>query len=176
MRSHRLTRRVLLAPALGLGLAVAVAACSSGSSTPAASPSPRTPVASPSVTPGGTALTGTAATIKTNWQTFFSGQTDAAKKISLLQNGQTFAPYINSQASSSLSKSAAAQVSNVTGITSSSATVHYSILLGGTPALSGQTGTAVLQNGTWKVGDVSFCKLLTLENAGKAPSVCTSAG
>jgi len=34
----------------------------------------------------------------------------------------------------------------------------------------------VYQNGTWKVGDASFCGLLTLENGGKAPSVCSSAG
>ncbi|HYZ53605.1 MAG TPA: hypothetical protein VE733_08920 [Streptosporangiaceae bacterium] len=54
------------------------------------------------------------------------------------------------------------------------AKVIYSVLLGGTPALKNQPGVAVLQNGTWKVGDQSFCALLTLENNGKAPSVCSS--
>jgi hypothetical protein len=59
------------------------------------------------------------------------------------------------------------------------AKVTYSILIGGSPALSNQTGTAVLQGGTWKVGLASFCGLLALENGGKTsglPSVCRSAG
>ena len=39
-------------------------------------------------------------------------------------------------------------------------------------ALANQTGTAVYENGIWKVGDISFCQLLKLENNGTAPSVC----
>jgi hypothetical protein len=50
------------------------------------------------------------------------------------------------------------------------AMVTYNVLLSGTTALSNQTGVAAYQNGTWKVGDVSFCGLLTLESGGKAPS------
>jgi hypothetical protein len=57
------------------------------------------------------------------------------------------------------------------------ATVKYQILLGGAPApIPAQTGVAVLTNGTWQVGDASFCTLLAFANNGKAPSVCTSAG
>jgi hypothetical protein len=55
--------------------------------------------------------------------------------------------------------------------------VKYDILLNGTPALTNQTGTAVLDNGTWKVGVTSFCGLLTIENGGKAtgePAACQS--
>ena len=44
-----------------------------------------------------------------------------------------------------------------------SATVSYNITLGGATALSNQTGTAVYQDGIWKVGDVSFCSLIKLE-------------
>jgi len=53
--------------------------------------------------------------------------------------------------------------------------VKYDILLNGTPALTNQTGTAVQENGTWKVGVTSFCGLLTLENSGKTaglPAAC----
>jgi hypothetical protein len=67
----------------------------------------------------------------------------------------------------------------VTSVTITSATqakVIYNILLGGQTALSKQTGVAVYENGTWKVGDASFCGLLALENGGKAPSVCSAAG
>ena len=42
-------------------------------------------------------------------------------------------------------------------------------LLGTTPALTNQSGPAVYQDGTWKVGDASFCALLALENGGKGP-------
>jgi hypothetical protein len=64
----------------------------------------------------------------------------------------------------------------VTVTSPTQAKVTYSVLLGGTPALKNQPGVAVLQNGIWKVGDQSFCALLTMENNGKAPSVCSSAG
>jgi hypothetical protein len=53
------------------------------------------------------------------------------------------------------------------------ATVIYSLTMGGTPVLSDLKGEAVLQNGTWKVGDQSFCALLSLEQA-KAPGCSSS--
>jgi hypothetical protein len=110
--------------------------------------------------------------IKTNWEAFFSAKTPASKKISLLQNGQTFASVVEAQNSSSLASSATSTVSAVTLESPTQAKVTYSILIGGAPALKNQPGVSVLQNGTWKVGDQSFCALLTLENNGKAPSVC----
>jgi hypothetical protein len=57
--------------------------------------------------------------------------------------------------------------------------VTYNILLGGQPALSNQSGVAVKQAGTWKVGVASFCGLLAVENGGKTsglPAACKSAG
>jgi len=54
--------------------------------------------------------------------------------------------------------------------------VKYDILLGTTPALTDQTGTAVYQDGTWKVGDSSLCSLLTLEGVKPLPAACASAG
>jgi len=38
--------------------------------------------------------------------------------------------------------------------------VKYDITAAGQSVASGQSGTAVLQNGTWKVGDDVFCGLL----------------
>jgi len=52
------------------------------------------------------------------------------------------------------------------------ATVDYTILVSGSPVLKGQKGTAVYQDGTWKVSKTSFCGLAALENGGKAPAVC----
>ncbi len=51
------------------------------------------------------------------------------------------------------------------------AKVVYTVKLG-SAVLPKQTGTAVLQNGAWKVGDASLCKLVALQ--GSTPSVCKS--
>jgi hypothetical protein len=102
-----------------------------------------------------------------------------ATRISLLQDGQTFASVIRSQAGSGLAASATAKVTKVTLVSPSKGKVTYTILLGGQPALSGQSGVAVLQDGTWKVGLASFCGLLATENGGKTaglPAACRSAG
>jgi len=184
MRFNLLARR-MAAPALGLALAATMAACSSSSTTTAASPSSAPPSSaaalSPAVTsssavassPGQAASGNAKAQITSNWEAFFNGQTSAAKKIALLENGQKFASVINAQAGSGIATSAGAKVTAVVVNSPTKATVSYDITLSGTTALANQTGTAVYQNGTWKVGDVSFCQLLKLENAGTAPSVCS---
>jgi hypothetical protein len=182
MRFNLLARRIM-APALGLALAVTVAACSSsssstsatssGSSSAAASSPAATGSSAPASSSSGTAGSSAAvAAITANWEAFFDGKTSAAKKISLLQNGSTFAAIITAQAGSGLASSAGAKVTAVVVNTATSATVSYDITLSGATALSGQTGTSVYQGGIWKVGDVSFCQLLKLENSGTAPSVC----
>ncbi|HXB46461.1 MAG TPA: hypothetical protein VNW50_01765 [Streptosporangiaceae bacterium] len=98
--------------------------------------------------------------------------------MNLLQDGTQFASVIKSQSGSGLAALATAKVINVTVNSATQATVKYNILVGGTPELKNQTGTAVLENGTWKVGLASFCGLLTIENAGKTsglPAACKSA-
>ena len=181
MRSHLLARRIA-APALGLALALSMAACSSSGSSTTASPSSAPPSSAPASSPaagssptaGSTAASGNATALVTaNWVAFFDGKTSAAKKISLLQNGQKFASIINAQAGSGIAASAGAKVHAVMVNSPAQATVHYDITLNGQTALGNQTGTAVYQDGMWKVGDVSFCQLLKIENGGTAPSVCS---
>jgi hypothetical protein len=157
------------------GIAVAsilLAACGS-SSPPSASITTTIPTATAAATTTTTTAvnSGTSTAILTNWTTFFSGQTSAAKKLALLQNGSTFASIVNGQASSGLAQSAKAKVSTVTDLTATSADVHYAIYLGSTPALPNQLGVAIKQDGTWKVSDASFCVLLNLEGL-RTPS-CT---
>lgn len=190
LRFHPAARRIFIAPVAGLALAAAITACSSSTSssssttpTAAATSAASSPAASSPAATGtpagnsspGTGSAATAATIKKNWETFFNGKTPAATKISLVQDGQKFASVINSMAGSSLAQTASASVKSVTVTSPTQATVKYSILVSGTPVLQGQTGTAVNENGTWKVGIGSFCALLTLQNGGKAPAGCSSA-
>lgn len=187
-KSPRPPARLLVA-ALAVVAAVGLTGCSSGkhdntgaSSAPA--PTSQSPTAPPSATAGsssassGGALTGAQAQVKQNWETFFNGSTDAAKKVALLQNGEQFQQAIQAQANSALAKSAGATVKNVV-ISGAQATVTYDVTLGGQPALTGQQGQAVLDGGTWKVSDASFCQLLALENGGSTsglPPACGAAG
>jgi hypothetical protein len=160
---------------------VAVTACSSsGSAKPAASASksaaaPSSAATSSAAPSAGAGSSAAVAQIKTNWEAFFNPKTPVSKRVSLLQNGPAFASIIQSQASSPLASSATSSVTAVTLESPAQANVTYSILVGGTPALKNQPGVAVDQSGTWKVGDQSFCALLTLENNGKAPTACASA-
>ena len=150
-----------------LGAVMAVTACSSSSSSGAK------PSASASTTAASTSAA--VAQIKANWEAFFNPKTPVAKRVSLLQNGQVFESIIKAQAGSPLASSATSSVSSVTVESPAQAKVVYSILVGGSPALKNQPGVAVYQSGIWKVGDQSFCALLTLENSGKAPAACPSA-
>ena len=166
---------------VAFGTVVAVTACSSsGSAKPAASASkssaaPSSAALSSAAPSASGSSSAAVAQIKTNWEAFFNPKTPVSKRVSLLQNGSTFASIIQSQASSPLASSATSSVTAVTVESPAHAAVTYSILVGGTPALKNQPGVAVYQSGTWKVGDQSFCALLTLENNGKAPTACASA-
>ena len=167
-------------------MTVAVGACGSnnpsatGTSAPAttsaAATSPATTSSSPSTS--ASAPAGSVAAITTNWEAFFNAKTPDSKRVKLLQDGPQFASVIRSQSGSSLASLATAKVLGVTVTSATQATVKYNILVGGTPELKNQTGTAVLQSGTWKVGITSFCGLLIIENAGKTkglPAACQPA-
>jgi hypothetical protein len=168
-------------------LTVTLGACGGSSSpSPAGSSAPAgtssaaatSPATSATVSASGSANAGAAAAIAANWEAFFSAKTSNSKRVALLQDGTQFASVIKSQSGSSLAALATAKVLNVTVNSATQATVKYDILVGGTPELKNQTGTAVLQNGTWKVGVASFCGLLTIENAGKTaglPAACKTA-
>ena len=183
MRSQPMTRRVLALPALIAGLGLLLTACSS--SAKPSSGSTGSPAASATSSPAsasGGSTGSAAAKIKANWEAFFSASTPTAKRVALLQNGSQFAALIAAQSKSSLASAASAKVNSVTGITANQADVNYAIVVSGTPALNNQKGVAVNENGTWKVGDKSFCGLLQLEKSSglvkitALPAACSSAG
>lgn len=169
-RDSRLASAALL---VSLGLTLAACSGSSGGSgpnSPNATTQSSTPAASPS-TPTGepTSGAGAIAAIKANWAEFFNAKTPVARRLALVQDGQALATVIKSQAGSSLASLATSKVSKVSLTGTDQASVTYTILVGGKPALSNQSGVAVYQDGTWKVGLVSFCGLLTLEGT-KVPA------
>ena len=111
------------------------------------------------------------AEITSAYNKFFSGQTSIPARVALLQNGSEFKALVTSFANDPLAKNVNVTVSKVTLQGQDKAKVVYVVKLG-SAGLPKQTGTAVLQNGTWKVGFASLCKLVALQ--GSTPSVCKS--
>jgi hypothetical protein len=115
------------------------------------------------------------AKITADWTAFFKGSTPATEKITLLQNGSEFASFLKAQSKTSTGQSVSVKVTKVKVTSKSSATVTYTIYLGKTPELPGAKGTAVFQNGKWKVSDASFCALLSLEGTASQIKACAKA-
>ncbi len=183
-------RRFYLVPALGLVLVTAMAACSSGSSSsqsnPGSSASDVTtsptgasvpPTTTASASSGGSSSA--VAQITTNWNAFFNPSTPDSKRVQLLQNGSEFTAAISAFSSSPLAAAVTSKVDSVTLSSATAAKVKYDLSAMGTTVATGASGTSVLQDGTWKVGDEVFCGLLTeAKSAGIAvpvPSACSSA-
>lgn len=182
--------RACLAPVLGLLLAGSLAACSSGgssSSTAPTAPSSSSGSASSSAaaTPAGSSSSAASggsaaiAAIKTNWETFFNSATPNSKRLALLENGDKFTAAVSAFAASPLAAGVSSKVDAVTLDSATKATVKYDLSAAGTTVSTGATGSSVLQDGTWKVGDDVFCGLLTQAKAFgmniPVPSVCSSA-
>lgn len=163
---------------LACALAAAVAACGNSSSTSGSS-LPTAPGASATSTGGNGSSAATEQQIAANWTAFFNPKTPVSRRVALLQDGSTFAAIIQAQSGSTLESEATASVSQVALTSSAQARVSYSILLNGQTALPNQSGIAVLEGGTWKVGVSSFCGLLSLENGGSTkslPPLCQAGG
>ncbi|HEX9529388.1 MAG TPA: hypothetical protein VF951_17965 [Streptosporangiaceae bacterium] len=181
MRFNLLARRILV-PALGLALAATVAACSSSgssattSSSSAAAPAATSGSAAAPSSPGG-GNSAAVAQITANWEKFFNSSTSASEKATLLQNGTTFEPVIQALINFPLASGLGAKVTSVTLKSATTATVKYNLTASGQALFTqDQTGTAVLQGGTWKVGDASLCSLFRLIPGGTVPSACSSVG
>ncbi|WP_280263589.1 hypothetical protein [Nocardia wallacei] len=107
-----------------------------------------------------------------SYERFFDGATGAEQKMALLENGKAFADTIEAQADSPMAKSTTATVSGVASTGTDHADVNYTILMNGKPALANQQGSAIYQDGGWKVTAATFCALLTLQ--GNPPPVCAT--
>ena len=186
MRFNPSARRVYLAPALGLMLLTAIAACSSSassSSTPGSSASataPSSAQSAPSAPASGSGGSSSAVSeITTNWNTFFNSSTPNSKRVQLLENGSQFSAAIASLSGTPLASGLSSKVDSVSVTSSTKATVKYDLSAPGQTVANGATGSSVLQDGTWKVGDDVFCSLLTeAKSAGltvPVPSACSSA-
>ena len=109
------------------------------------------------------------AQVTSAYEQFFSGKTPLPDRISVLQNGPKFRQVVQGFASNPLAKNVSVTVSSVTPAGPNKAKVVYKVKFAGS-SLPTQKGTAVRENGAWKVGDASLCKLIALQ--GSTPSAC----
>ena len=153
-----------------------LAACGGGGGS-AASQKPTTSAAAAAEPTSGPAAV---AAITANWKTVFNGKAPLPRRLALVQDGPQVAAFVEAQAKTSFGAAAAgstATVSSVRIASPSQATVHYEVLLLGTPLLKNQMGTAVYLNGIWKVAIASFCGLAYLQypkGSPELPAVCRS--
>ena len=174
MRFPLVARRSILAPALCLALALAVAACSSSSSSSTSSGPTSSAPASSAPASSSSGNSAAAAEITANWEKFFDSTTSVSERVALLQNGSTFSSAISSLSKIPLASGLGAKVTSVTVTSATGATVTYNLVSGSSTLLTGQKGTAVYQDGTWKVGDASLCGLFKLIPGGTLPAACNS--
>jgi hypothetical protein len=183
---HTATMRSLHRPgvrqawaALAAAGCLILAACGGGGS-PSAKPASPKPTVSATTAAEPASGPAAVAAITANWKTVFNGKAPIPRRLALVQDGPQVAAFVQAQAKTSFGAAAAgstATVSSVTITSPSQATVHYEVLLLGTPLLKNQVGTAVYLNGIWKVAIASFCGLAYLEypkGSPQLPAVCRS--
>jgi hypothetical protein len=155
-----------------------LAACGGGSSSSAKSASP--PATASTSTAEPTSGPAAVAAITANWKTVFNGKAPIPRRLALVQDGSQVAAFVQAQAKTSFGQAATGSTATVSAVTITSpsqATVHWDLLLLGTPLLKNQVGTAIYQDGIWKVAIASFCGLAYLEypkGSPKLPAACRS--
>ncbi|MDX2696209.1 hypothetical protein PV416_22165 [Streptomyces ipomoeae] len=169
-------RGVALAAALSLFLAPALAACSddSGGETAPPSPSVEQTASEPAEeSPSASGPADAAAAekeIKENWRKFFDPRTSTKEKQAVLENGERMGPVLAAFSGDKRGGQVQAEVEKVEFTSPTEANVTYTLLLEGATALPDASGTAVEQDGTWKVSVKTLCGLVTLSgNASPVP-------
>jgi hypothetical protein len=164
-------RQTLAAAAVCLILA----ACGSGGGSHQSTAQPTvsaTTAAEPASGPAAVAV------ITANWKTVFNGKAPLPGRTALVQDGSQVAAFVEAQSKTSFGQAATGSTATVSSVAITSptrATVHYEVLLLGTPLLKSQVGNAVYQGGVWKVAIASFCALAYLEfpkGSPQLPAAC----
>ncbi|MCC9708538.1 hypothetical protein E4N62_26720 [Streptomyces sp. MNU76] len=171
-------RGTALAAALVLLLAPALAACSddSGGGGDSAPPTPTVERTASEPAEETTSASGPADTagaekeIKENWKAFFDPGTSTEEKQAVLENGERMGPVLAAFSGDERGGQVEAEVKKVEFTSATGADVTYTLLLEGATALPDAAGTAVEQDGTWKVSVKTLCGLVALSgNATPGP-------
>lgn len=169
--NHLIVRRVLAAAGALTMVSATVIGCSSSSDNSAEATTTATHAsAAPAVSAQADANDPAVKEITAAFVAFFDGKTPADTKAGLVENGWTFAPTLAQQANSPMAAGSTATVSTVKLDDTTHATVTYTILINGNPAMPNQPGKAISVDGQWKVAAATYCGLLKLQ--GGAPASC----
>ncbi|SPF01479.1 hypothetical protein SMA5143A_2209 [Streptomyces sp. MA5143a] len=164
-----------LAAALALFLAPALAACSddSGGGGDATPPTPsveRTTGEPDGASASRPADAGAAEKeIRQNWATFFDPTSSKEDRQAVLENGERLGPVLDAFSGDERGQRVEAKVTKVEFTSATDADVTYSLLMKGATVLPDSAGTAVEQDGTWKVSVKTLCGLVGLSGASAVP-------
>ena len=145
-------KRRLVMPVLVL---VALTGCG-GSSHKTATPSP---------TPTLVDTTAAKADVTLAWETFFNSKGTVAAHAAVLQNGSAFTTELTKLAKLPSAKDLSAKVISVVVLGPSAAVTYNLVGKGGVKLLTGATGTAVQEQGVWKVSTRTYCALVYLQDS-----------
>ncbi|GAB2749755.1 hypothetical protein [Streptomyces bullii] len=173
-RRPRAARRgTATAAALALFLAPALAACGDDeggrTESPPPSPTVRPTTSAPAATPPNAAEA--EQEIKRNWQKFFDPKTPLNEKQTVLENGERMAPVLQAFSGDERGGQVGAKVTKVEFTSPTDANVTYDLTLRGATVLPNASGTAVEQDGTWKVSAKTLCALVQMSGNGSATAV-----
>jgi len=158
--------------ALVLVFVPVLAACSDnsgGSASAPPTPSVQRTTSAPATAPADPA----AATkqIRENWKKFFDPATSTQDKQAVLENGDRMGPVMQAFGGDQRGGEVQAKVTKVEFTSPANATVTYDLTLKGATALPNASGTAVEQNGTWKVSVNTLCALVGMSGNASASAL-----
>ncbi|MFE9775490.1 hypothetical protein ACFYOV_28205 [Streptomyces sp. NPDC005931] len=166
-------RGTAIAAALLLVLGPALAACTDdeggGGDSPPPSPTVRPTTSTPAATPPNAAQA--EQEIRQNWQKFFDPGTPLEEKQSVLEHGERMALVLRAFSGDERGGQVQAKVTKVEFTSPTNADVTYDLTLKGATALPNASGTAVEQDGTWKVSAKTLCALVQMSGNGSASAV-----
>lgn len=168
-------RGTALAAALLLFLAPALAACTDdegggGDATPPTPTVERTEQSPAATAPPDVGAAETE--IKQNWQKFFDPKTPLEDKQAVLENGDRMGPVLRAFSGDERGGQVQAKVSKVEFTSPTEANVTYDLTLKGATALPNASGTAVEEDGTWKVSVKTLCALVQMSGNGSPIPGC----
>ncbi|MFK4069090.1 hypothetical protein [Streptomyces sp. NPDC029674] len=108
--------------------------------------------------------------VRENWEKFFDPKVSLKEKETVLENGAGMRAVLKSFSGDERGEQVAAEVGEVEFNSATEADVTYALTLKGATALPDASGTAVDEDGTWKVSVKTLCALVKLSgNASPGP-------
>ncbi len=105
------------------------------------------------------------AQVEKNWAAFFDSKVSVEEKAKVLEHGDFLEPLLGGFAGNTDAAVSSAEVTDVVFTSPTEAQVTYDLLLGGITVISDSKGTAVLEDGVWKVSTKTLCALIELSGS-----------